>query len=59
MERMKKYFKLNFPMNCAECKKEIIRKSGNQKFCVPCSNELNRLKNIKKYADRKLNDAQT
>ncbi len=41
-------------INCLECNKKIYRKSGNQKFCVLCANEVMRKTSIKKNAEKRL-----
>lgn len=56
---MNQSHKLNVNMTCLECGKDMIRKAGNQKFCVLCSMELNRKRDRKKYEDRRIKYEQT
>jgi predicted RNA-binding Zn-ribbon protein involved in translation (DUF1610 family) len=44
---------LNEKMTCSHCKKEIERKSGVQKYCVPCGNLLNALRRQEEYKAKK------
>lgn len=47
-----KISRLNEEMTCEKCKIKFPRKSGNQKYCLPCSIAYNAEKRRKKYIEK-------